>query len=497
VDPSVILSLSKLSVSAVIVPYSSQQLEAQLSFVVGHFLNNVVEIDSARRELTLPKQFNLIELTGNGLLTWLYNFLDPRKKLDVLYLQSKSYTINVAKKTGKILPAKGLLAWQESLKKVQQPEDLPDIFGSPRSPRSKSRSSSALPVSRSSSSTGIPGRTSTAAPPVTAAAASASVGGVATGAADVARRMDRQESVLDDQIMRDSLSTLVQKVTGQLYDNQGLAQSIYAEVCKSVSVTIAFQTGKVIREIKMQLLDVEGITWTAASLEKFKQEIQMETPKLSRLQLLQVSEQKQQQILKLLSAIQTAVVDIRFLLESVVAALQRSPNMSVVLGRVSSAIKDRLQWTLDRVVEKNAESAMFEELITLESAIAPEIDALISLLEIYVQQIRGLDLAKMDERVTLLSLTGMLNWVRGQLESNKPLPVGYTAQEWDRNQLQAMSIGKLEGVSKTIQTVADNIANRLNLIKSRLLVDASREKLIDVALIIRSCRTAMTHSTSQ
>jgi hypothetical protein len=67
----------------------------------------------------------------------------------------------------------------------------------------------------------------------------------------------KQSSQFDENIMRDSLSSMVDKVVGQLYDNSALAQSIYAEVSKSVSVTIAFQTGKVIREIKMQLLDVD------------------------------------------------------------------------------------------------------------------------------------------------------------------------------------------------------------------------------------------------
>jgi hypothetical protein len=70
-------------------------------------------------------------------------------------------------------------------------------------------------------------------------------------------KLNKQPSHFDENVMRDSLSTLVEKVTGQFYDNSTLAQSIYAEVSKSVSVTIAFQTGKVIREIKMQLLDVE------------------------------------------------------------------------------------------------------------------------------------------------------------------------------------------------------------------------------------------------
>lgn len=107
----------------------------------------------------------------------------------------------------------------------------------------------------------------------------------------------------------------------------------------------------------------------------------METPELTRLQKLQVSsDQKQQvaiccflkkkkndnlislsqQILKLLGAIQTAVVDIRFLLESVVAALQANPGMAVGLGRISASIKERLASLLERILEKNAESAEFE-----------------------------------------------------------------------------------------------------------------------------------------
>ena len=466
VDPSILLAMGSISAfSPVIVPYGASQLEEQLSAVVSHFLNNVVEIDSAKREIVLPKQFARIPLESNALLTWLYNYLDARKKLDVLYLQSKTYLLQILKKNGKLAGPKALTAWYEAFASVQRPEDLPEVFYSPRSPEAIRNAAATSPAS-----------------PVVPRGPSGTI----------ARRMDRSESVLDEGIMQTSMASMMQKVTGQLYDNQALAQSIYAEVCKSVSVTIAFQTGKVIREIKMQLLGVEGITWTAASLEKFKQEVPMETPKLSRLQLLQVSEQKQQQILKLLAAIQTAVVDIRFLLESVVVAMQKRPQMALMLGKISTAIKERLQWTLDRIVEKNFESAPFEELITLESAISPEIDSLISLLQLFREQIKSNSLETLADKVALLSLTAMLNWVRGQLEANSPAAPPYKAQQWDETQLNAMPQAKFREIVKTVLVVLDSVANRLKKTNVTLLEDATRAKLIEVALLVRRVRTAMT-----
>ncbi len=52
-------------------PFSVQTLDAQLHAVVGHFLNAVVEIDAAKKEIYLPKQFSRINLAANALLTWL------------------------------------------------------------------------------------------------------------------------------------------------------------------------------------------------------------------------------------------------------------------------------------------------------------------------------------------------------------------------------------------------------------------------------------------
>lgn len=72
-DTNVLLAIASLSsVSPVMIPYNVQSLDTQLGLVVGHFLNAVVEIDAAKREIYLPKQFSKITLTPNALLTWLY-----------------------------------------------------------------------------------------------------------------------------------------------------------------------------------------------------------------------------------------------------------------------------------------------------------------------------------------------------------------------------------------------------------------------------------------
>ena len=72
VDTNVLLSIGNLSsASPVFVPFSVQTLDAQLHAVVGHFLNAVVEIDAAKKEIYLPKQFSRINLAANALLTWL------------------------------------------------------------------------------------------------------------------------------------------------------------------------------------------------------------------------------------------------------------------------------------------------------------------------------------------------------------------------------------------------------------------------------------------
>jgi hypothetical protein len=72
VETNVLLAMGSLSsVSPVMVAYSAQSLDAQLNSVVGHFLNAVVEIDAAKRDIYLPKQFSRINLSPNALLTWL------------------------------------------------------------------------------------------------------------------------------------------------------------------------------------------------------------------------------------------------------------------------------------------------------------------------------------------------------------------------------------------------------------------------------------------
>ena len=104
-------------------------------------------------------------------------------------------------------------------------------------------------------------------------------------------------------------------------------------------------------------------------------------------------------------------------------------------------------------------------------------------------------LETLEDKVALLSLTAMLNWVRGQLEASKPLATQFKPQQWDESQLKAMPQSKLREIVKTVLVVLDNISNRLKKMKATLLDDATREKLITVALIVRNCRSAMTSST--
>jgi hypothetical protein len=224
----------------------------------------------------------------------------------------------------------------------------------------------------------------------------------------------------------------------------------------------------------------QGNTWTAASLEKFKQEVPMETPVLTRLQKLQVSsEQKQQQILKLLGAIQTAVIDIRFLLESVVTSLQASPSMAVSLGRVSASIKERLQELLDQILEKNAESAEFEGLITLESAIAPEIDSLITVLRMFREQMQGANIDTKKGRLLVFSLTAILNWVRNLLDPSKAGQMApFKLQLFDEAQLLALSKSKVQEVMATVLSVIDIITNKFKHMVANLLTTEYGTKVL-------------------
>ena len=221
---------------------------------------------------------------------------------------------------------------------------------------------------------------------------------------------------------------------------------------------------------------------------------------LTRLQKLQVSsEQKQQQILKLLGAIQTAVVDIRFLLESVVAALQKAPSMAVALGRISSSIKERLQSLLDSILEKNSESAEFESLITLESAIAPEIDALVALLHMFREQIVSANLDSKKGRLMVFQLTSILNWVRNQLDPGKAQTGPFKMQVFDDAQLQALPRAKVQDVVKTILSVIDVISVKFKHMMASLLTTeyGTKDSLYECANLIRSCRNCMLSQTDQ
>lgn len=221
---------------------------------------------------------------------------------------------------------------------------------------------------------------------------------------------------------------------------------------------------------------------------------------LTRLQKLQVSsEQKQEQILKLLGAIQTAVVDIRFLLESVVAALQKAPSMAVALGRISASIKERLQSVLERILEKNSESAEFESLITLESAIAPEIDALIALLRMFREQITAANQDTKKGRVMIFSLTAILNWVRNQLDPSKAQTAPFKMQVFDETQLMSLPRGKVQEVVGTVLSVIDVISGKFRHMMASLLTTeyGTKESLYECAMLIRSCRNALLSQTEQ
>lgn len=303
-------------------------------------------------------------------------------------------------------------------------------------------------------------------------------------------RMHRQASVLDENVMRDSIATMVKKVTSDLYDGQGVAEAIYADVCRTISVTTAFNTGKIIREVKVSLLDLPGIVWTPESLEKFKQNCPLETPELTRLQKVTMPENKQTQLLKLLNAIQTAVVDIRFLMENVISVLNKSPSQCLPLIRVVPEIKQRLQFVLERIQEKNAENAPMEELITLEAAIAPEIDSLVALLGLLRDQLRGIDLGNDSGRMSLLAFAAILAWVKQQLELPKAGPP-FKPQVYDRKQVEELSEQKLQEITQVLKSLIESVTRRLKTIKSKLLVDATREKLLEAAAIIRNCRAAL------
>ena len=71
-----------------------------------------------------------------------YPFLGARKKLDVLYLQSKTFNVVVAKTAGKMPAPKALVSWIESFKSSASVEELPEVF--PQSSNSTLQRSSSL-----------------------------------------------------------------------------------------------------------------------------------------------------------------------------------------------------------------------------------------------------------------------------------------------------------------------------------------------------------------
>lgn len=125
-------------------------------------------------------------------------------------------------------------------------------------------------------------------------------------------------------------------------------------------------------------------------------------------------------------------------------------------------------------------------MITLESAIAPELDALVALLRIFREQITAASLDTKKGRQYVFSMTAVLNWVRNQLDPSKTQTTPFKMPVFEDAQLMALprakvhndcflmlalicSLFQVQEVVATLLAVIDTVSDKFRTMMASLL----------------------------